>query len=381
LTPHRLKYLEQFPNSCTERDIESLETLMLKFPYFSSPFVILAKVYHDQQNYKASEILKKASLRVFNRAELYNYIHLDNSSEFEMEKIVLENKSIPLEENSKLQIDNSNSSLVDIMHPMEDDSAITGVIEIQESPEGDNQEIEQKEEDNNILEKPIVQTEENNHTTEIKDLNEEDFSQKTVENESKIEKLEERDKVETVISKESNEIEIQNETLAKNTFENIIEQSTSELNSKDYSTIPVNFFDWISKIDSSEPEEIKTSAHVIDALEGEGGDIQLINTLPNNKSKGFSLPANEAIDLIDEFIRKSPQISRPKKEFFKAEKVAQKSLELSNEIVTETLAAIYARQGHWEQAIAAYQKLSLKFPQKQTYFAAIIEELKTQKEL
>jgi tetratricopeptide (TPR) repeat protein len=379
LTPHRLKYLEQFPNSCTERDIESLETLMLKFPYFSTPFVILAKVYHDQQNYKASEILKKASLRVFNRAELYNYIHLDNSSEFEMNKNVLENKSIPLEDNSKLQIDNSNTSLVDIKQPMEDDSAITGVIEIQELPDGDNIEIEQKVENNNSIEKPIGQSEENNHTTEIKDLQEEEFSQETVDNESNIEKIEESNKVETEISTESNEIEVQNETLVKDTFEIIIEQSTNEQNSTEDSTIPVNFFDWISKIDSSEPKEIKTSAHVMDALEGE--DIQLINTLPNNKSKGFSLPANEAIDLIDEFIRKSPQISRPKKEFFKAEKVAQKSLELSNEIVTETLAAIYAKQGHWEQAIAAYQKLSLKFPQKQTYFAAIIEELKTKKEL
>lgn len=46
------------------------------------------------------------------------------------------------------------------------------------------------------------------------------------------------------------------------------------------------------------------------------------------------------------------------------------------EFVTETLAKIYIRQGMYKQAILAYEKLSLKYPEKNIYFAGQIEEVK-----
>lgn len=43
---------------------------------------------------------------------------------------------------------------------------------------------------------------------------------------------------------------------------------------------------------------------------------------------------------------------------------------------TETLAQIYADQGYPEQAAQIYSRLSLRFPEKSAYFAALIEKLK-----
>ncbi len=47
-----------------------------------------------------------------------------------------------------------------------------------------------------------------------------------------------------------------------------------------------------------------------------------------------------------------------------------------NDFCTEALAQIYAEQGYHEQAKQIYSQLSLRFPEKSAYFAALIEKLK-----
>ena len=41
--------------------------------------------------------------------------------------------------------------------------------------------------------------------------------------------------------------------------------------------------------------------------------------------------------------------------------------------VTETLARVYLEQEHYEKAKLAYQNLSLKYPEKSSFFASQIE--------
>ena len=49
----------------------------------------------------------------------------------------------------------------------------------------------------------------------------------------------------------------------------------------------------------------------------------------------------------------------------------------SMDFVTETLAAIYADQGYYDKAIDAYAKLILLYPEKSTYFASLVNEIKS----
>ena len=84
----------------------------------------------------------------------------------------------------------------------------------------------------------------------------------------------------------------------------------------------------------------------------------------------------KAEDLINQFIIDQPRIDI-KKEFFSPGNMAKKSLEDHDTIVTETLAKMYATQGNISKAISTYKQLILRFPEKKSYFASLIEDLKS----
>ena len=81
-------------------------------------------------------------------------------------------------------------------------------------------------------------------------------------------------------------------------------------------------------------------------------------------------------ELIDKFIAENPSITKPKAEFYNPISVAQNSITDKGDIVSETLAKIYEKQGYFDKAISIYEKLSLKNPEKSIYFAAQIEQIK-----
>jgi tetratricopeptide (TPR) repeat protein len=58
-----------------------------------------------------------------------------------------------------------------------------------------------------------------------------------------------------------------------------------------------------------------------------------------------------------------------------------KSLIESDELITETLANIYANQKKYDLAMEAFKKLSLKYPEKNSYFATRIEEIEKLKNI
>ena len=81
-------------------------------------------------------------------------------------------------------------------------------------------------------------------------------------------------------------------------------------------------------------------------------------------------------EIINIFLEKKPKIKNNKQRFFNASQNAKKSIVENNDIITETLAKVYTKQEHFEKAILAYQKLSLKYPQKSSYFAEQIKVIK-----
>jgi hypothetical protein len=85
------------------------------------------------------------------------------------------------------------------------------------------------------------------------------------------------------------------------------------------------------------------------------------------------------IQIIDQFIKAQPSIASPKDKPLPppgADLSVIKPGEFGDNIVSETLVNILLKQGKKDKAIEVLKKLIWKFPQKKTYFAAQIEELK-----
>lgn len=93
--------------------------------------------------------------------------------------------------------------------------------------------------------------------------------------------------------------------------------------------------------------------------------------------KAEAVLADEPIDLIDRFIIENPTIKNRSSRKSEINRVVSKSEDvLDDGLITETLAGVYVKQGLYEDALNAYQKLSLKFPEKNSYFATQIEKIK-----
>ncbi len=114
-------------------------------------------------------------------------------------------------------------------------------------------------------------------------------------------------------------------------------------------------------------------------IKGSDPDEGLLNEIKSHKKKikPEGEKQKEQIEIIDQFIKVQPSIPKLKvTENQTKSDLSESSVTYGDNIVSETLVEILLKQGKKDKAIEVLKKLIWKFPQKKTYFAARIEELK-----
>ncbi|MDR1876354.1 MAG: hypothetical protein LBQ84_01875 [Flavobacteriaceae bacterium] len=141
------------------------------------------------------------------------------------------------------------------------------------------------------------------------------------------------------------------------------------------------------------PEEDGISSGEVQVIQSKEGDddknnIAPIEKLPFNQwvslsnqkiSVNYKVSTEEKQrDVIAKFIENNPKITTPKKEAKLRQEIEFKKDEIKDiaNLMTITLARLYVEQGKYETAITAFKILSLKYPEKSSYFASEIKKIK-----
>lgn len=105
-------------------------------------------------------------------------------------------------------------------------------------------------------------------------------------------------------------------------------------------------------------------------------DIKDYNFGHLKENQPANKPRSTKADLIDKFIENNPRLEKPKVDFFNPVDYARHSMEDNQNIVSETLAELYLKQGNQLKAIQIFEKLCLLYPEKNSFFAARIEKIR-----
>ncbi len=331
-----LKYLES-PGQLDKRSILEMHELLNEFPYFQTAHLMLMKNLYVLGNIKFDSQLKKSAAYIGNRSVLYYLLQRPGIT---VEEGAGESKSYqkteePVTEKLKDKVPEKKEPEVSItmaagekMKPEQADKqgkeALADVIlkRIEEIKKG-KEDVQEKNISAGAL--PIAG----------KILNE--FAEKK--------KPEKREENQTKDSKVNQILEIGNEN---ESIEDVFVEK--------------------EQLDAN---ELKIMADDDELLELEEENIQ-----ENSRDTADEKAKND--ELINKFIINSPHIlpKKPDVSDKKQTDISESSGRENEGFITETLAKIYINQGYYSKAIFAYEKLSLKFPEKSSYFATQIEKIK-----
>ena len=305
------------PTLVKGKDLDAFKELAGKYPYTQVYSILYLKGLKDTNDIHFDEELVKHSFRIADRVQLYNLIKSEDEPLIDKElptiSIIEEAQDVPDKPEEIIEETELEST--------GQNGIVEDEINVERSFENEYTESSIKDEEAPVLDK--LEQDILHHAVtanyELPELSEEEL-------ETLVEREEESEKTEEV-------------KVGVNTDTEHVDINTKQ-----------SFKAWL-KSDVHYQEAIDLDKQAIDAVVNEFSEFD-----PSDNLFG--------------------EMKRPKQEFFSPIKKAKESLKEDQLPVSETLAKIYAAQGNYPKAIHAYEQLILINPEKKSFFANLIKELK-----
>jgi hypothetical protein len=375
MTRDRLAKLIRHPSTSDQEAISALEEIVARFPYYTNGHILLTMQYRLLDHIRYDSQLRRTSVYVPDRAVLRRLVLAEEEVPFPESIQVSEEPLAKVEAIEEISAANDNkkaaaTEVIDKPAETPDVQTTDTKLDPREVIEQRLKELKQQEQlvrdqliENTNLEAPIIVPIKGESTkdADVVKLESIPSSPSEIETSQELNVQIEPKEVAPAIQPPKPDEEV---SYSKETQELIDKpQEKSE---------PRSFSDWLRVIPSQESKTSNNDASNIAAQIETNGDYFGID--PTHAADGSSKSKQDE-SIIDKFIREEPRIVPSKSEFYSPGNMARKSAQEHEDLISETLARIYAQQGNIAKAISTYERLALKLPQKKAYFASLIDDL------
>ena len=376
------KYYMKNSNQLNEFTLGQLKEILKEYPYFQLARILYLKNLHLLQKDEFEAELKKTVVYIYNRPFLHDFLFEPTiTSETSTVEPSIEGTNTEGEQKEKIEAikEKEEVETVEIKEETEKQQPENNVSkepEKKEEPQPTKKNFSANIKDNisGLLEAQLKEADKKTDELEISQL-QMDIEKEYGKDLQKISKKQDVfvlieddqmiEKIENVAETDDKRRISNSVSYAKDLLEfDYVLRNTANYNfnkesSDNKNTPEKSFTEWLDSLNSIEqkPEEQKKSG----LQETENSTVPDKSEIKNQ--------------IIDDFIKTNPAI-RPEDKPFEFEDISTNSIKEDDNLVTDTLARIYYNQGRYDKALDAYQKLSLKYPEKNSYFATQIEKIK-----